>query len=169
MIRTLSATLLTSCALISTLVQKHDPLLIWNASPSAPIGLYAVQPPGKLGVPDLVVVSPPEQLASWLAERGYLPKGATLIKRVAGLPGQKICRDGFALTIDGIPMAEAQERDRAGRPLPQWRGCFVLRPGEIFLLNWDAPASLDGRYFGAFPVSAAIGRASPLWTLDDAQ
>jgi conjugative transfer signal peptidase TraF len=169
MIQTLSVTLLASSALISTLAMKHDPLLIWNASASAPIGLYAVQPPGKLGVTDLVVARPPESLTSWLAERGYLPKGATLIKRVAGLPGQKICRDGFALTIDGIPMAEALERDHAGRPLPQWRGCFVLHPGEIFLLNWDAPASLDGRYFGALPVSAVIGRAAPLWTVEDAQ
>lgn len=169
MIRTLSGSLLTSCALMSTLAMKHDPLLIWNASASAPIGLYAVQPPGKLVVTDLVVARPPEALASWLAERGYLPKGASLIKRVAGLPRQKICRDGSALTIDGIPMAEALERDHAGRPLPQWRGCLVLRPREIFLLNWDAPASLDGRYFGAFPVSSVIGRAAPLWTVENAQ
>jgi conjugative transfer signal peptidase TraF len=169
MIRIFFATLLTSCALLSTLVKKRDPLLIWNASASAPIGLYAVQPPGKLGVTDLVVARPPESLASWLAERGYLPKDAMLIKRVAGLPGQKVCRDGFALTIDGIPMAEAQERDRAGRPLPQWRGCIVLLPSEIFLLNWDAPASLDGRYFGAFPVRSVIGRAASLWTVEDAQ
>lgn len=169
MIRTFSVTLLASCALISTLAMKHDPLLIWNASASAPTGLYAVRPLGKLDVTDLVVARPPESLASWLAKRGYLPKGATLIKRVAGLPGQKICRDEYSLTIDGIPMAETQKRDHAGRPLPQWRGCFVLRPGEIFLLNWDTPASLDGRYFGAFPVSSIIGRAAPLWTVEDAQ
>ena len=169
MIRTLSASLLTSCALISTLVKKHDPSLIWNASASAPVGLYAVQPAGKLDVTDLVVARPQEPLADWLAERGYVPKGAMLIKRVAGLPGQQICRDGPALTIDGVPMAEAHERDHLGRPLPRWRGCFVLRPGEIFLLNWDVPASLDGRYFGAFPVSSVIGRATPLWTVEDAQ
>ena len=169
MIRTLSVTLLTSCALISTLAIKHDPLLIWNASASAPIGLYAVQPLGKLDVADLVVARPQELLANWLAERGYLPRSAVLIKRVAALPRQKICRDGVALTIDGIPMAEAQERDHLGRPLPQWRGCFVLLPGQLFLLNWGAPASLDGRYFGALPVSSIIGRAAPLWTVEDAQ
>lgn len=169
MTRTFSAALLASCALLSTLAMKHDPLLVWNASTSVPVGLYAVQPPGKLVVTDLVVARPPATLASWIAERGYLPKGAMLIKRVAGVPGQKICRDGFSLTIDGIQMAEAQERDHAGRLLPQWRGCFVLRPDEIFLLNWDAPASLDGRYFGALPISSVIGRAAPLWTVEDAQ
>lgn len=169
MIRTFSVSLLASCALMSTLAIKRDPLLVWNASASAPIGLYAVQPLGKLVVTDLVVARPPESLASWLAERGYLPKDAPLIKRVAGLEGQKICRDGFSVTIDGIVMAEAQERDHVGRTLAQWRGCFTLRPGQIFLLNWGAPASLDGRYFGALPVSAVIGRAAPLWMMEDAQ
>lgn len=169
MIRKFAVSLLASCALMSTLASKHDPLLVWNASASVPIGLYAVRPLDVLVVTDLVVARPPAPLGSWLAERGYLPQGAPLIKRVAGLPGQKICREGASVTIDGIAMAEARERDYAGRPLPQWRGCFVLRPGEIFLLNWDAPGSLDGRYFGAFPVSAVIGRAAPLWTSDDAQ
>jgi conjugative transfer signal peptidase TraF len=162
--RTISIALLASCALISTLVTKRDPRLVWNASASAPIGLYAIQPLDKVVVADLVAARPPEPLASWLAERGYLPKGALLIKRVAGLPGQKICRSGRAITVDGIAMAEAQVRDHAERLLPQCRGCFVLPPGEVFLLNRDAPASLDGRYFGAFPVSGVIGRAEPLWT-----
>lgn len=161
--------MLLSCGVLAfTSFVHREPLVVWNASASVPVGLYAVQPIGDLTVTDLVVARPPAPLGSWLAERGYLPKGAPLIKRVAGLPGQKICREGASVTIDGIAMAEAQERDYAGRPLPQWRGCFVLRPGEIFLLNWDAPASLDGRYFGAFPVSAVIGRAAPLWTSDDA-
>lgn len=169
MIRIFAVSLLSCVALASTSVVDSAPLLVWNASASVPTGLYAVRPAGDLAVTDLVVAQPPNPLASWLAQRGYLSKGALLIKRVAGLPGQKICRDGFTLTIDGLSMAEAQERDHLGRPLPQWRGCFVLLPGEIFLLNWDAPASLDGRYFGAFPISSVIGRAAPLWTTEDAQ
>jgi conjugative transfer signal peptidase TraF len=169
MIRIFSVSFLATCALLSTAGIKHDPLLVWNASASVPIGLYAVRPIGDLAVTDLVVARPPEPLASWLAERGYLPKGAPLIKRVAGLHGQKICREGLSVTVDGIVMTEARECDHASRPLPQWRGCFVLRPGEIFLLNWDEPASLDGRYFGAFPIEGLIGRATPLWTAEVAQ
>ncbi len=169
MTRIFALSLLSCVALASTSILDPAPLVVWNASASVPIGLYAVRPIGDLAVTDLVVARPPEPLASRLAERGYLPKGAPLIKRVAGVPGQKICRVGLSVTIDGIVMAEARERDHASRPLPQWRGCFVLRPGEIFLLNWDEPASLDGRYFGAFPIEGLIGRAAPLWTVDDAQ
>ena len=36
------------------------PRLIWNASASVPIGLYAVHPTGALHVTELVVVRPPE-------------------------------------------------------------------------------------------------------------
>lgn len=157
-----------SCgALALTSFVHREPLVVWNASASVPVGLYAVRPIGDLTVTDLVVARPPESLADWLAERGYLPKGAPLLKRVVGLPGQKICRDGLSVTVDGVIVAEARERDHAGRPLPVWRGCFVLLPGEVFLLNWDEPASLDGRYFGAFPIQAIIGRGAPLWTRED--
>lgn len=164
MIRTITLALVASGCLLSTLLHRPEPLLVWNASASVPIGLYAVQPIGNLHVTDLVVAKPPEPLAKWLAECGYLPMGALLIKRVVGLPGQKICRDGFSVSVDGIVMAEAREKDHAGRPLPVWRGCFLLLPDEAFLLNWDEPASLDGRYFGAFPIEGLIGRAAPLWT-----
>ena len=33
-------------------------------------------------------------------------------------------------------------------------------------MNWDEPASLDGRYFGPIPLRAITGRAKPLWTFD---
>jgi hypothetical protein len=31
-------------------------------------------------------------------------------------------------------------------------------------MNWDAPDSLDGRYFGPLPASSIVARALPLWT-----
>ena len=167
MMKTLAFMLVSCGAIASTFLSDHEPALVWNASASVPIGLYAVRPIGTLSVTDLVVARPPEPLARWLDERRYLPKGAPLIKRVAGLSGQKICRDGLAVSVDGIVMAQALTRDHAERPLPVWKGCFTLLFGEIFLLNWDEPASLDGRYFGAFPIEGVVGRATPLWTRED--
>ncbi len=163
----LALTLLSCGALASISFTHREPLFVWNASASVPIGLYAVRPIGELTVTDLVVAHPPQPLAKWLDERRYLPMGAPLIKRVVGLPGQKICRDGLDVSVDGIVMAQARERDHMGRPLPAWRGCFPLLPGQIFLLNWDEPASLDGRYFGALTIEAVVGRAVPLWTSED--
>jgi conjugative transfer signal peptidase TraF len=167
MMKTLALTLVSCAALASTLLSHRDPLLVWNVSASVPIGLYAVRPIGQLSVTDLVVARAPTPLAKWLDERRYLPEGAPLIKRVAGLPGQEICRTGLAVSMDGIVMAQARESDHAGRLLPVWKGCFTLLPGEVFLLNWDEPTSLDGRYFAAFPIESVIGRAEPLWTRED--
>ncbi|MCC3246411.1 S26 family signal peptidase [Methylocystis sp. WRRC1] len=113
---------------------------------------------------DLVVARPPEPLANWLATRGYLPKGALLIKRLAALPELRLCRTDLPISVDEGVVAEASARDHAGRDLPRWRRCYTLSRGDVFLLNWDNPASLDGRYFGALPVAAVIGRARPIWT-----
>lgn len=141
--------------------------LIWNASASAPIGLYSIEPADRLEVTDLVAVDAPEPLARFLAERGYLPRGLSLMKRIVGLPGQQVCRLRSAITVDGIEMGEALERDRLGRELPVWQGCRRVADGEVFLMNWEIGDSLDGRYFGPLPASSIIGRAVPLWTDED--
>jgi type IV secretory pathway protease TraF len=132
-----------------------------------PIGFYRVLPVGGLIVTDLVVAFPPEDLATFLAEGGYLPRGVPLIKRVLALPGQTVCREKLGITVDGIDMGAARKRDRRGRILPCWQGCRALAEGEVFLMNWDEPASLDSRYFGPLPVTAVVGRAVPLWTFEE--
>lgn len=143
---------------------KFPTKLIWNASASVPIGLYAVRPPGALRVGELVVVTPPEPLASFLADRDYLPEGVPLLKHILALPRQTVCRIGASITIDGEPVGRALARDRCGRPLPAWRGCRAIRDGEVFLMNRRPADSLDGRYFGPLPAAAITGRADPLWT-----
>lgn len=140
------------------------PWFLWNASASAPVGLYLIRPSDHFEVPDLVAVAPPAPLAHMLDQRGYLPLGVPLLKRIAALPGQQICRHGRAVTVDGIAMAEARERDKAGRALPVWQGCRRIADGEVFLLNSQHPDSFDARYFGPLPQDAVIGRAIPLFT-----
>lgn len=140
------------------------PKLIWNACASVPLGLHSIEPARHLEVTDLVAIETSEPLASFMAERRCLPRGVPLMKRVAGLPGQRVCRDGAHITVDGIDMGEALTRDRAGRTLPTWHGCRRIADGEVFLMNWAAPDSMDGRYFGPLALNSIIGRAIPLWT-----
>ena len=70
------------------------------------MGLYGVQPAYRLIVTDLVVAFPPEPLATFLAEGGYLPRGVPLIKRILALPEQIVCRNG---------PRHNRRRDRDGR------------------------------------------------------
>jgi conjugative transfer signal peptidase TraF len=157
----LTAASVTVVALTASV--KFPTTLIWNASASVPIGLYAVRPAGVLHVGELVVVMPPEPLASFLAERRYLPPGVPLLKHILALPRQTVCRIGDDISIDGLPVARALARDRRDRPLPSWQGCRVLCDGEVFLMNRRPADSLDGRYFGPLPTAAITGRADPLW------
>ncbi len=161
-------TVVAAAAVIETMLgPKPAPRFVWNVSESVPTGLYQVQPAGHLIVTTLVVVYPPEPLATFLADGGYLPRDVPLIKRILALPGQTVCRTGPTIAVDGIEMDAALERDRRGRALPIWRGCRVVAGDEVFLMNWDEPASLDGRYFGPIPLHAVVGRAVPLWTFED--
>ena len=164
---TLLSTICAASFVITTIGPKPAPTLVWNASESVPIGLYRVQPAGKLTVTDLVVAVPPEPLATFLVEGGYLPRGVPLIKRLLALPGQTVCRKGLAIMVDGIEMGMARERDSRGRLLPAWQDCRVVAHGEVFLMNWDEPGSLDGCYFGPIAASSIIGRADPLWTFEE--
>ena len=47
----------------------------------------------QLFVTELVAVEPPEPLATFLAERRYLPRGIPMLKHVLALPGQTVCRE----------------------------------------------------------------------------
>ncbi|MBF2713222.1 S26 family signal peptidase [Agrobacterium vitis] len=141
--------------------------LIWNASASAPVGLYRVVPVDRIDVTDLAVVMPPDELASFLDERRYLPKGLPLLKRVLALNGTEVCRSGTDIIAYGMSYGQARESDSQGRPLPVWQGCRQIAESEAFFMNWDAPDSFDSRYFGPLPLTTVIGRAIPLLTTDD--
>ena len=164
--KTLLTTLAASGAVAVSGPSAH-PSLIWNASPSAPVGLYRVEPKPRPELKDLVVVRPPDDLVWFLAEGGYLPRGVPLLKHVAALGGQRVCRTGRALSIDGEHVGDALERDHRGRPLPTWQGCVVLSDAQVFLFNADRPDSLDGRYFGPLERRTIIGRASAVWTHEE--
>lgn len=139
------------------------PVVVFNATASAPIGFYRVDRTAP-AVGDRVVVWPPAELAQWMALRGYLPRHVPLIKPLAALGGQRVCGSNGTVFIDGRDAARALPTDRLGRPLRAFEGCRRLRTGEVFLLNAAEPYSLDGRYFGPVGRSAVLGRATPIWT-----
>ena len=163
-LKTLALTLLASGAVVLPSVASPPPQIIWNATASVPIGLYRVQPEPVPKVSDIVVVRSPETLAWFLSDGGYLPRGVPLLKHIAALGGQRVCRRGTAISIDGVTVGQALGDDRRGRPLPVWQGCTVLAADQVFLFNADRPDSLDGRYFGPLSRTTIVGRAQPIWT-----
>jgi conjugative transfer signal peptidase TraF len=151
-------------ASLSASVPAKSLSLVWNASPSVPLGLYRIVDATAPRVGDMVVVRPSPPLARFMAERRYVEAGVPLVKPVAAVAGARICRHGRDVTIDGRHAAAALDADRFGRPLPRWAGCIRLDRDELFLIAPVSAASFDSRYFGPVRRSAVVGRAVPLWT-----
>jgi type IV secretory pathway protease TraF len=107
-----------AAVLVTTVAWTPTPWLLWNTSQSVPVGLYQVHTAGELIVNDLVVAMPPEPLATFLADRAYLPLGAPLIKRVMALAGQTVCRVVYQITIDDIEVVQGTR--------PPWPSAFRL-------------------------------------------
>lgn len=147
---------------LATLVVAPAPRLVWNASASAPIGLYRVDPGAPIARGDMVIAWAPEPWRTLAAGRHYLPANVPLVKRVAAAQGDLVCGAGLRLTVNGAVVALRLAHDRDGRPLPRWDGCRLLGPGQ-FLLLMPAPGSFDGRYFGATGEGRIVGRARLIW------
>lgn len=138
------------------------PRLLWNASASAPIGLYVVAPGALVDPDDTVVARVPRRYRLLAASRGYLPMNVPLVKRVAAYAGDEVCALGKEIVINGRWIASRRAVDAAGLPMPWWSGCVVLR-GRQLLLLMDSPSSFDGRYFGPTDGQDVIGKARLLW------
>ncbi|MBR0900093.1 S26 family signal peptidase [Bradyrhizobium tropiciagri] len=141
------------------------PLLIYNASGSAPLGLYYLEQrlPAR---GELAVFKPSAPIELLIAAYEILPDPVPLLKRVEASGGDEVCRAREpigTISVNGKVIAEVLERDGEGRPLPSWEGCMRLVEGEYFLLQ-PHPRSFDSRYFGPVLRCDILGVARPLWT-----
>lgn len=151
----------TIIAVIAVEVSNPKPLLIWNRTASAPIGLYwrLERPPLLNG---WVLASPESDAANWIAAHGFLARDWPVIKRVRAVSADLVCRVDNDISINGIFVAHAFLRANSSIDLPKWSGCYVLGDDEFFLLN-DHPRSLDGRYFGVTKRQEIEGGLMVLW------
>ena len=137
--------LIASAALPETI---QNPPIIINETISMAKGAYVrTGNLDHLEVGDIIAMPMNASAKAYLGDRLGYPEDTMLIKRVAGLSGDTMCREGATVTIN-VKSVRASLKDTMGNDLPTWRGCHTLLPGEIFLLG-DHPSSFDSRYFGA--------------------
>ena len=147
--------------MVAPSIVQHRTLFIWNASRSVPVGLYQViQASPRVG--DLAVLRLPSAIGTLAARRGYLPRSAYLLKPIAAIVGDRVCRSGTRIFVRDRFAGLAQIVDSTGSTMPAWHGCRTLRTGEVFVLA-DHPASFDSRYFGPLDATSIVGRAVLLW------
>lgn len=103
------------------------------------------------------------------------------IKRVIGLPGERVKIKGAEVSINGKPLrfqtaAAANgllvtETDGKARwqvfwgdtklQLPQTE--LIVPPGQVFMMGDNRAASNDSRFFGTVPLQDVVGKARQVW------
>jgi len=142
-----------------------------NGTHSFPVGFYfTIRKTPERG--DLVFVNPPAIPIFALAKArhyldvGYSPAGA-LIKRLAGVAGDRVTIDSAGVQVNGIRLANSApcNCDGAGRPLqPYLLKDYLLGPDEVLLMSDYNAASFDSRYFGPLQATTIESVITPLLT-----
>ena len=139
--------------------------LSWNVTPSLPVGLYwHHHTNGAIQYDDKVCFH--YNAPAWAAERDYLPQGVLVCKRVKGMPGDSLIRDGNHLQVCRAvgceSLGEILTTDREGRPavaavLPE-----TIPTGYVYLGTTDVPNSFDSRYLGLIAISDIVRTIHPV-------
>ena len=87
--------------LLGTIAHPPKVRLLWNASASAPAGLYLIEPGEPVKVGDMVAARAPESARQLAATRGYLPSGVPLVKQIAATNGARCAHCGSASSSMG--------------------------------------------------------------------
>ncbi len=156
------------CAPAVMPMSAHERMfVVYNPTDSVPRGWYRVSSidnAASLHVGSIVMARLPVDVASFAGQRGYLPNGVPILKRVGAVAPQSVCVRAQTVRVDGAMVATVRTHDGARRLLQAWPQCRPLAAGELFLLSDANPASFDSRYFGPIAASAVLGIARPLWT-----
>jgi type IV secretory pathway protease TraF len=138
------------------------PLILYNGSPSEPIGFYRLSAaaPAKG-----VLVAFPVPRAGRDYAKSALPylTHTPILKNVAAAYPQTACAIDGTLRIDGRAAGAIAVADSHGQALPRWRGCIRIGRRELFAFSNRIPNSFDSRYYGPVPVSSVLGVYEPLW------
>ena len=143
---------------------KTKPPVILNETPSMAKGAYVrMDDVAKLKRGDIIAMPMNSAARNYLVKKLGYPNDTMLIKRVAGLSGDLVCRHGSVVTINKRTLVAARS-DRQGNHLQAWNGCRTLSTNEVIILG-DHPASFDSRYFGSVSRSELAGnyRAIITW------
>ncbi|MFN2555904.1 MAG: signal peptidase I [Nitriliruptorales bacterium] len=86
------------------------------------------------------------------------------VKRVVGLPGERVTVRGDTLVVAGIPHDEPYVHNRRGLARSRPSGSWMVPPSCVFVLGDDRECSTDSRTYGPLPRELVVGRvAVGLW------
>jgi signal peptidase I len=103
---------------------------------------------------DIVVFNPPE---------GWSQDGVPFIKRIIGLPGDRVELRSGQVYVNGIKLDEPYIHVDSGPPEtlpgPTGQTVWLVPDGQLLVMGDHRDESADSRTFGTIDISAVIGRA----------
>lgn len=99
------------------------------------------------------------------------------VKRIIGLPGDRVTIAGTAVSVDGMQLNGAEPADALVKTEKfgnrQWQVRWdsplarpvdvVVKPGHVFVLGDNRAATTDSRDFGQVPLIDVVGLARQIW------
>jgi signal peptidase I len=135
------------------------------------IGTHFTSP--KIG--DIIVFHPPASESCANPNEGAAPDGEqspracdvqqtkessqTYIKRVVGLPGDRLQIKGGAVYRNGVREPDSFTEPCIGAGECNFPGTIVVPRGDYYMMGDNRPDSLDSRFWGPVPKAWIIGRA----------
>jgi signal peptidase I len=137
------------------------------------IGSHFTSP--KVG--DIIVFHPPKNYADGCADpkegqdpagqdatrpcgvAGTQPSSETFVKRVVGLPGDRIAIDNGHVIRNGVPEKDSYIVPCNGAPACNFPSTITIPRGEYYMLGDNRPDSEDSRFWGPVPKKWIIGEA----------
>jgi conjugative transfer signal peptidase TraF len=146
--------------------------ITWIRSPSLPIGLYwhtrPTLPPRRGDVVCFRYHAP-----QWAIERQYLPEDSLVCKRVLGLSGDRLVRNGDSLTVCHPAACEDVGRivsfDSRGRPVTPAMLPERIPEGSVYLGVPEHPRSFDSRYLGLVQTTQLLRTIHSVWVRTQAE
>ena len=146
-------------------VNNAKPKVIFNFTPSIPLGIYMVKDKKSFVTGDVLVFAPPENVEKIVHDRKWLvAKRGYLLKPIVAVPGDSVCIENSHFYVNNLDFGEVKSQDKEGRWLPDYHFCGTVKPGTFFV-GVRAGNSFDSRYFGPIKTTQILGVAKNILTL----
>ncbi|MEI7669783.1 MAG: S26 family signal peptidase [Pseudomonadota bacterium] len=157
--------IITTILIIYTILKIEKLHIIYNETPSVPVGFYIVHPLENepLFIGEYLEFNVPENYKSYFYDRKYIGNNWTLIKQIGALEGDNYCINRQDFSINNNIIGNIYKVDSLGRILPINIGCRQIFKDKFFALGANSDKSFDSRYMGQINKSLIIGKAIPLW------
>jgi len=93
----------------------------------------------------------------------YFRDGQVIVKRAAGVPGDRVAVGLDSVQINGVEVGKRLALARTlKRPAADFVRADIVPPGHLWVMGATTD-SFDSRYWGFLPAARVIGRAYVLW------